>query len=933
MEQQDSVFFLLLLFLLFQVMLVAAQTSSQDFSGLQSLTQSWTNKPPNWVGTDPCGSNWDGITCTNSRITQLRLSGLTLVGQLSSAIESLSELDTVDLSYNTGLTGTIPKEIGNLTKLKSLALVGCGFYGPIPDSIGSLKQLTFLALNSNRFNGSIPHSIGNLSNINWLDLSDNQLGGPIPVSDDRGQLGLDLLLKAQHFHMGDNKLSGQIPSKLFNSSMILVHVLFYGNQLVGTIPSSLSLVSTVEVVRFDKNGLTGGVPSNFNKLGQLSELYLSDNNFNGSLPDLSGMNSLTYVDMSNNSFTSSDYIPSWVTSLEVLTTVILEDNQLGGTFNISNGYSTSLQLINLQNNAITDYKPGNQKINFEVILSGNPFCLENGVSQQSYCQVVTAIPSYSTPANNCSAQTCSNSQISSPNCKCAYPYTGSLISRALSISIFNTTDYQDIEKSLLASFRAQNLPVDSVSLSNPTKNSSNDNFQFTLSVFPYQIDRFNRSGVSQIAFVLSNQIYKAPEFFSPYFFIGDDYGYYGGEPKKSSSIHTGVIVGVVLAVVAFLVLAVLAGMYAISQKRRAQRMKEQNPFVNWEQNKDNGIAPQLKGARWFSFDELRRYSNNFAEANTIGTGGYGQVYQGVLPTGELVAIKRAAKQSMQGAAEFKTEIELLSRVHHKNLVSLVGFCFEKGEQMLVYEYIPNGTLMDSLTGKSGIWMDWIRRLKVTLGSAKGLTYLHELANPPIIHRDIKSGNILLDSHLNAKVADFGLSKLLADSDVGHVTTQVKGTMGYLDPEYYMTTQLTEKSDVYSFGVLMLELVTARRPIEQGKFIVREVNRIMDTSKDLYNLHSILDPTIIKETKPKGLEKFVELALRCVKEHAHDRPSMADVVKEVEHIIELVGLNPNSESASTSEAYDVEKGGDIIHPYGKEDFNYSGLFPSSKVEPL
>ncbi|OIV91711.1 hypothetical protein TanjilG_26564 [Lupinus angustifolius] len=904
MDQQDNVF----LILIFQVMLVAAQTSNEDYSGLQFLTQSWTNKPPNWVGSNPCGSNWDGIHCTNLRITQL------------------------DLSYNTGLTGTIPKEIGNLKNLKSLALVGCGFFGPIPDSIGFLKQLTFLALNSNRFNGSVPSSIGNLSNINWLDLSDNELEGPIPVSDDQGQPGLDLLLKAQHFHLGDNKLSGQIPPKLFNSSMILEHVLFSHNQLAGTIPRTLSLVTTVEIVRFDRNGLTGGLPSNFNNLEKLSELYLSDNKFNGSLPDLTAMNSLTYVDMSNNSFTSSDNIPSWVTSLEYLTTVILGDNQLSGTFNISNGYSNSLQLINLQNNAITDYKPGNQKINFDVILTGNPICLENGVSQQSYCQVPEVISSYSTPPNNCSPQTCSNSQISSPNCRCAYPYTGSLVSRALSISNFNTSDYKDIEKSLMDSFRAQNLPVDSVSLSDPMKNSSNDNFQFTLCIFPSQTDRFNRTGVSQIAFVLSNQIYESPEFFYPYFFIGANYRYYEGEPKNSSSGHIGIIVGAVLAVVALLVLAVLAGMYTIHQKRRAQRSKEQNPFVNWEQNNNSGIAPQLKGARWFSFDELRRYTNNFAEANTIGSGGYGQVYQGVLPSGELVAIKHAAKESMQGAVEFKTEIELLSRVHHMNVVSLVGFCFENGEQMLVYEYIPNGSLMDSLSGKSGIWMDWIRRLKVTLGAAKGLSYLHELANPPIIHRDIKSGNILLDSHLNAKVADFGLSKLLVDSDRGHVTTQVKGTMGYLDPEYYMTQLLTEKSDVYSFGVLMLELVTGRRPIEQGKYIVREVMKIIDTSKDLYNLHSILDPTITKSTKPKGIEKFVELALRCVKEYAHERPSMSDVVKEVENIIEIVGINHNSESATTSEVYDVEKGGDVIQPYGNKDFNYSGTFLSAKVEP-
>uniref|UniRef100_A0A0R0HQB0 non-specific serine/threonine protein kinase n=1 Tax=Glycine max TaxID=3847 RepID=A0A0R0HQB0_SOYBN len=722
MDQQHKVIPLLLL--LFQVLLVASQTDSQDYSGLNSLTESWSNKPQNWVGPDPCGSGWDGIRCSNSKITQLRLPGLNLAGQLSSAIQSLSELDTLDLSYNTGLTGTIPQEIGNLKKLKSLSLVGCGFSGPIPDSIGSLKQLTFLALNSNRFSGTIPRSLGNLSNIDWLDLAENQLEGTIPVSDDQGRPGLDLLLKAQHFHMGSNKLTGTIPEELFNSSMHLKHLLFDHNQLEGGIPVSLSTVSTLEVVRFDKNALTGGVPANLSKLGNLSE-----------------------------------------------------------------------------------------------ILANNPLCRESGASEKSYCKVPVPNPSfYSTPPNNCSPSSCGSDQVSR-------------------------------------------------------------------------------------------------------------------EPKGSkSSSHVGVIVGAVVAVVVFVVLAFFAGRYALRQKTRARRSSELNPFANWEQNTNSGTAPQLKGARWFSFDDLRKYSTNFSETNTIGSGGYGKVYQGTLPSGELVAIKRAAKESMQGAVEFKTEIELLSRVHHKNLVGLVGFCFEKGEQMLVYEHIPNGTLMDSLSGKSGIWMDWIRRLKVALGAARGLAYLHELADPPIIHRDIKSSNILLDHHLNAKVADFGLSKLLVDSERGHVTTQVKGTMGYLDPEYYMTQQLTEKSDVYSYGVLMLELATARRPIEQGKYIVREVLRVMDTSKDLYNLHSILDPTIMKATRPKGLEKFVMLAMRCVKEYAAERPTMAEVVKEIESIIELVGLNPNSESATTSETYEEANAGNAQHPYREEDFSYSGIFPSTRVEP-
>ncbi|XP_047163599.1 leucine-rich repeat receptor protein kinase HPCA1-like [Vigna umbellata] len=928
MDQRHKV--ILLQLLLFQVLLVASQTDSRDYSALNSLAQSWSNKPQSWVGQDPC-SGWDGIRCSNTRITQLRVPGLNIGGQLSSAIESLSELDTLDLSYNTRLTGTIPEAIGNMKNLKSLSLVGCGFSGPIPDSIGSLTQLTFLALNSNRFSGNIPRSLGNLTNINWLDLAENELEGTIPVSDDHGRPGLDLLLKAQHFHMGSNKLSGTIPEKLFNSSMILEHVLFDHNQLEGSVPSSISSVGTLEVLRLDKNGLTGGVPANLNRLGKLSEIYLSHNKLNGSLPDFTGMNSLTYVDMSDNAFNASN-VPSWVSSLPELTTVILGQNQLGGMLNLSS-YSKSLQLINLESNDITEIEPRNNLPSFEIRLANNPVCRESGSSENSYCKEAVRNPSsYSTPPNNCSLPPCSSDQIASPNCICAYPYTGLLISRALSFSNFSDASYyRELEQSLMDTFRNQSIPVDSVALSNPMINSTSDNFELTLQCFPSQSDRFNSTGVLTIAFLLSNQIYKPPEFFSPYVFKGANYDYTGGEPNGSKSSHTGVIVGAVVAVVVFIVLASLAGMYAIRQKRRAERSAGLNPFANWDQNKNSGTAPQLKGGRWFSFDDLRKYTNNFSETNTIGSGGYGQVYQGTLPSGELVAIKRAAKESMQGAVEFKTEIELLSRVHHKNLVSLVGFCFEKGEQMLVYEYIPNGTLMDSLSGKSGIWMDWIRRLKVALGAARGLAYLHELANPPIIHRDIKSGNILLDHHLNAKVADFGLSKLLVDSERGHVTTQVKGTMGYLDPEYYMTQQLTEKSDVYSYGVLMLELATARRPIEQGKYIVREVMRVMDTSKDLYNLHSILDPTIMK-TKPKGLEKFVTLAMRCVKEYAAERPTMAEVVKEIESIIELVGLNPNSESATTSETYEEAGGGNAQHPYREEDFSYSGMFPSTRVEP-
>ncbi|GLT85211.1 hypothetical protein SLE2022_034070 [Rubroshorea leprosula] len=304
-----------------------------------------------------------------------------------------------------------------------------------------------------------------------------------------------------------------------------------------------------------------------------------------------------------------------------------------------------------------------------------------------------------------------------------------------------------------------------------------------------------------------------------------------------------------------------------------------------------------------------------------------QVYKGTLPNGKLITIKRAQQGSKQGVLEFKTEIELLSRVHHKNVVGLLGFCFERHEQTLIYEYVPNGSLKETLSGKSGIRADWTKRLKIALDTARGLTYLHELANPPIIHRDIKSANILLDQHLTAKVADFGLSKPISDSEKGHVTTQVKGTMGYMDPEYYMTHQLTEKSDVYSFGVLLLELITARKPIERGKHIVKEVRMAMDKAKDLYSLHQILDPVILDESL-KGLEKFVDQAMSCVEESGVDRPKMSEVVKEIENIMQIAGMNPNVETPTSSSSYEGLSKGSPFHPFSNESFANSSTFVAS-----
>ncbi|KAG5549930.1 hypothetical protein RHGRI_015036 [Rhododendron griersonianum] len=772
---------------------------------LNSLKYVLDNTPPNWIGSDPCGSGWEGVRCTNFRVTTITLTSMGLTGMLPGDIESLSELQTLknltisfylrDLSYNKGLTGPIPASIGNLKKLTNLILIGSGFSGPIPGTIGSLQQLVMLSLNSNGFSGPIPPQLGNLSNLYWLDLADNKLSGAIPVSDATTP-GLDMLTNAKHFHFGKNQLSGEIPSQLFSSKMTLKHVLFENNSLSGSIPSTLGLVQTLEVLRLDRNSLTGPVPSNLNSLVNVNELFLSNNQLTGSLPNLTGMSVLNYMDMSNNTFDESDF-PTWFSTLQSLTTLVMEstglqgqipvsfftlpqlqtlvlrNNQLNGTLDVGSSYSDQLKLIDLQNNFIVDFtqRPG---FKIKLILAGNPFCQETeGTSP--YCGLQETNSTYSSLENHCIPATCIAHQLSSPNCRCAHAYVGTLYFRAPSFSdLGNPTIYTSLADSLMKFFNSHLLPVDSVSLSNPTMNTDKY-FVLRLEVFPPAgQDAFNRTGILGIGFMLSNQTFKPPPKFGPFYFDGGPYPYFEGTHKSSS---TAIIIGSAVGGSVLVLLALLAGIYVFRQKRKAETAdKQNNPFASWDPNKNSGDVPQLRGARSFSFAELKKYTNNFSETNDIGTGGYGKVYRGILPNGQLVAVKRAQSRSMQGGHEFKTEIELLSRVHHKNVVSLVGFCFEQGEQMLVYEYIPNGTLKESLSGKSGIKLDWMRRLRIALGTARGLQYLHELANPPIIHRDIKSNNILLDDRLNAKVADFGLSKLLGDPEKGHVTTQVKGTM-------------------------------------------------------------------------------------------------------------------------------------------------------------
>ncbi|KAI3880986.1 hypothetical protein MKX03_032038 [Papaver bracteatum] len=853
--------------------------------------------------TDPCTSNWTGVLCFNTsspvdgylHVRELLLLNMNLTGTLSPELGRFSHLEIIDFMWNE-IAGSIPKEIGNITTLE------------------------LLLLNGNKLTGSLPEELGYLPNLDRIQIDQNFITGPLPKS-------FANLNKIKHFHMNNNSISGSIPPEIFTLPS-LAHLLLDNNNLSGPLPSEFPRSPNLTIIQLDNNHFDGGIPASYSNMKKLSlrncsltgpvpdmsripnlaYIDLSSNQLNGSIPSSRLSDNMTTIDLSNNQLEGN--IPATFSRLPHLQRLSLENNSLNGsipstiwsnrTFN-----ATDKLILNFQNNSLSDISftliP---PVNVTIRILGNPVCMNaNQLNILQFCGPPTEDSDISDQPIKTVCGECPKDYervtADGLDCFCAAPLKVEYRLKSPGFSDFRP--YEDaFNVDLSSSLSLELYQISVLSFAWET----GPRLMMHLNLFPNRVNIFNESEILRIRSLFTGWKIHHRDIFGPYELKDFNLGFYadGGVESQNSGLSKSAFAGIILGVIAGAV--TLTALVSIFIARR--HMKDYHRAVSRKPLSSKRISIKADGVKGFTFEEMALATYNFDSSTQVGQGGYGKVYKGVLSDGSFVAIKCAQEGSFQGDKEFFNEIELLSRVHHRNLVSLIGYCDEESEQMLVYEFMPNGTLRDYLSAKSKAPLSFAMRLRIAIDSAKGILYLHTDANPPIFHRDVKSSNILICPKFCGKVADFGLSRLAPVPDLEgttpeHVSTVVKGTPGYLDPEYFLTHKLTDKSDVYSLGVVFLEILTGRFPIQNGKNIVREVNGAYNSG----TIFSVIDEKM-GSYPCKCIGKFVTLALQCCQDDTDARPSMAQVVKELDDILYMMPDSNINIVVSTDHGIDDSK---------------------------
>ncbi|CAN4097974.1 unnamed protein product [Withania somnifera] len=787
-------------------------------------------------------------------------------------LSKLTNLEVLDLSINY-FSGEFPSWVGNLTSLVALGLGDNDFVeGRIPETLGSLKKVYWLYLAGSNLIGEIPESIFGMEALGTLDISRNQISGNFPKSINKlkklwkvelfrnkliGELPVELadLSLLQEFDISSNQMYGKLPPGMGNLKNLTVFQVFMNN-FSGEIPAGFGDLKHLVAFSVYRNSFSGPFPANLGRFSPLNSIDISENKFTGEFPGTySSCKPLQRLRVSKNHF--SGKIPSGVWGLPNVLMMDFSDNEFSGTMSPYIGAATSLNQLVLSNNRFSGELPkelGKLTHLERLYFDNNDF--------------LGAIPSELGKLKQLSSLHLEKNSFSGtiPSELGEFPRLAdlNLASNLLTGSIPHSLSTMTSLNSMNLSHNklAGTIPTSLANLKLSSLDLSNNQLSGEVS-----LDLLTMGGDKAFA---GNKGLCIDQ--SIRFSINSGLGSCGGKAAKHK------LNKLVLSCIVLLSLVVLMGGLLLVSYLNYKHTHEADHEEKLEEAKGTNAKWKLESFHHVEFDADEVC--DFDEDNLIGSGGTGKVYRLDLKKGcGTVAVKQLWKGN--GVKVLKREMEILGRIRHRNIVKLYASVMKEGSNILVFEYMPNGNLFEALhreikAGKPEL--DWYQRYKIALGAAKGIAYLHHDCYPPIIHRDIKSTNILLDEDYEAKVSDFGVAKVSEISSRESEFSCFAGTHGYMAPEMAYTLRVTEKSDIYSFGVVLLELVTGRKPIEEaygeGKDLVYWTSTHLN---DKESINKVLDQKVVSELVKDDMIKVLRIATLCTTKLPNLRPSMKEVV--------------------------------------------------------